>query len=93
MTKNLSASFNTGYMDRALDDLPTIIEEAVENLRGVDFDTIVGTGFSGGVVIPALAMRLEERDYPIAVVAADQIHVSEVLRTLNHTHQFTAQLA
>jgi len=54
----MSAKFRTGYMDKALYDLPGVIDEAREELAGVEFDTIVGTGFSGGVVVPALAMAL-----------------------------------
>lgn len=54
------AQFRTGYMDKALaeDGLRGIIEDAQVDLAGVDFDTLVGTGFSGGVVIPALALAM-----------------------------------
>lgn len=54
------ARFRTGYFDLALDadSLAEILDAAVADLRGVDFDTLVGTGFSGSVVIPALAVRL-----------------------------------
>lgn len=45
-------------MDKALYDLETVIETAKDDLADVEFDTIVGTGFSGGVVIPALAMAM-----------------------------------
>lgn len=31
---------------------------------------------------------LEERGYPSAVIAADQTHVSEAVRSLQYTHQF-----
>lgn len=50
--------FRTGYMDKALFDLETVIEDAKEALKDKDFDTIVGTGFSGGIVIPTLALAL-----------------------------------
>lgn len=52
------AQFQTGYMDRALDDLAGLIEDAKVRLGNVDFDTIVGTGFSGGAVVPALALSM-----------------------------------
>jgi hypothetical protein len=54
------AEFRTGYMDGALtpDGLAEILKEAQRRLRDVDFDTMVGTGFSGGVVIPALALAM-----------------------------------
>jgi orotate phosphoribosyltransferase-like protein len=56
-----AATFRTSYMDAALFDLPSVIETARERLAGVDFDTLVGTGFSGGVVIPALALALGKK--------------------------------
>jgi hypothetical protein len=51
-------TFSTGYFDDALDDLAGVIKRAKRDLRDVDFDTLVGTGFSGGVVIPALALAM-----------------------------------
>lgn len=55
--------FNTGYMDNAVFDLQGVLREAVANLTPVksEFDTLVGTGFSGGIIIPALAMRLRKK--------------------------------
>lgn len=52
------ARFNTFYFDHAVFNLPEVIETAKERLAGVEFDTLVGTGFSGGVVIPALALAM-----------------------------------
>jgi orotate phosphoribosyltransferase len=57
----MSAKFRTGYLDRALYDLPTLLRDARKTLVDVDFDTIVGTGFSGGLVVPTLAMRLKKK--------------------------------
>lgn len=51
-------TFKTHYFDDALFDLSSVIKTASEDLLGVDFDTIVGTGFSGGIVIPALALSM-----------------------------------
>lgn len=52
--------FNTGYMDNAVFDLEAVLNDATRILTPVadEFDTLVGTGFSGGLVIPALALRL-----------------------------------
>jgi orotate phosphoribosyltransferase len=55
------AKFTTGYMDQALFDLPEVIETARKTLDGIDFDTMVGTGFSGGIVIPALALSMGKK--------------------------------
>lgn len=52
------AQFRTYYMDRAVFDLPEVIETAKKALKDVDFDTLVGTGFSGSIVIPSLALAL-----------------------------------
>ncbi len=43
-------------------DLDDIVAEAVERLTDVDFDTIVGTGMSGSIVIPLLAKALNDRN-------------------------------
>lgn len=50
--------FSTYYFDSAVFNLPEVIETARRRLADVEFDTLVGTGFSGGVVIPALALAL-----------------------------------
>ena len=57
----MDAKFLTYYMDDALFDLPRVIKEAQEKLADVDFDTLVGTGFSGGIVIPALALAMGKK--------------------------------
>jgi len=65
----------TGYMDQALDpaSLQQIVAEAKTELADVDFDTIVGTGFSGSVVIPAVAMALG-KDFLLIRKEDDQSH-------------------
>lgn len=55
------SQFRTYYMDRALFNLSEVIETAQDRLKNVDFDTMVGTGFSGGVVIPALALAMGKK--------------------------------
>ena len=50
--------FKTGYLDAALDNLPGVIDRAQEVLSGVEFDTLVGTGFSGALVVPMLATQM-----------------------------------
>ena len=66
--------FRTYYMDRALFDLEGVIETAKERLKGVDFDTLVGTGFSGGVVIPALALAMGKKFVLIRKETDDSHH-------------------
>lgn len=66
--------FHTGYMDDALFDLPGVIKGAKKDLGGVDFDTMVGTGFSGGIVIPALALAMDKNFVLIRKEGDDSHH-------------------
>lgn len=68
------AEFRTHYFDDALLDLGAVIETAKARLEHVDFDTLVGTGFSGGVVIPALALALGKRYVLIRKDSDDSHH-------------------
>lgn len=69
-----TALFRTYYFDEALRDLPGVIDRCRQALRGVEFDTIVGTGFSGGVVIPALAMSMGKKFVLIRKEGDDSHH-------------------
>lgn len=55
------STFRTHYMDTALFNLAEVIDTAKKRLADVEFDTLVGTGFSGGVVIPALALAMGKK--------------------------------
>lgn len=66
--------FNTWYMDKALFNLAEVIEAAQEELKDVDFDTLVGTGFSGGIVIPSLALAMEKKFVLIRKETDDSHH-------------------
>ncbi len=57
----MSIKLRTFYMDDAVFDLNKVIETAKERLAYVDFDTLVGTGFSGSIVIPALALAMGKK--------------------------------
>lgn len=57
----MTTQFKTWYMDQALFDLAEVIDTAKERLADVDFDTLVGTGFSGGIVIPSLALAMGKK--------------------------------
>lgn len=74
----MTAKFNTGYMDNAVFDLQGVVREAVAILTPVhkEFDTLVGTGFSGGIIIPALALRLRKRFVLIRKESDDSHHGS-----------------
>lgn len=56
-----SLEFSTGYMDQAFRDPSQVIEEARTALRGVKYDTLVGTGMSGAVIVPTLARALRKK--------------------------------
>lgn len=68
------AKFNTYYMDSALFNLSEVIETAERKLADVDFDTLVGTGFSGSVVIPALALAMGKKFVLIRKETDDSHH-------------------
>jgi orotate phosphoribosyltransferase len=67
------AKFRTYYMDHALFNLSDVIEAAEKDLADIDFDTLVGTGFSGGIVIPALALTLG-KDFALIRKETDDSH-------------------
>lgn len=70
----MATTFRTYYMDSAVFDLAEVIETAKKELSGIDFDTLVGTGFSGSVVIPALALALGKKFVLIRKETDDSHH-------------------
>lgn len=70
----MSTKLKTYYMDDAVFDLNKVIETAKERLADVDFDTLVGTGFSGGIVIPALALAMGKKFVLIRKETDDSHH-------------------
>lgn len=61
-------------MDDAVFDLNKVIETAKEHLADVDFDTLVGIGFSGSIVIPALALAMGKKFVLIRKETDDSHH-------------------
>ncbi len=70
----MTTQFKTYYMDTALFDLQEVIDTAQERLADVEFDTMVGTGFSGSVVIPALALAMGKKFVLIRKETDDSHH-------------------
>ena len=70
----MTTKFRTHYFDNAVMDLPGVIDQCRKGLRGVEFDTIVGTGFSGGIVIPALAIAMGKKFVLIRKEGDDSHH-------------------
>lgn len=70
----MSLTLRTYYMDYALFNLGEVIETAKERLADVNFDTMVGTGFSGGVVIPSLALAMGKKYVLIRKETDDSHH-------------------
>lgn len=73
-----TVSFITGYMDNAVFDLVDTVDKAVAQLtpHADEFDTIVGTGFSGGMVIPMIATMLNKHFVLIRKETDDSHHGS-----------------
>lgn len=82
------AKFLTGYMDNALFNLSDVIETAQDRLAGVDFDTMVGTGFSGGVVIPALALAMDKKFLLVRKEGDDSHHSGKLIGQLGERWLF-----
>ena len=74
--------FKTWYMDEAVFALPKVIEAATAELEDIEFDTLVGTGFSGGIVIPALALTLGKRFVLIRKDTDDSHHRGRIVGEL-----------
>lgn len=51
-------TFRAGYMDEAHQSTAELVADAEFYLEDVDYDTMVGTGFSGALVVPKLAEAL-----------------------------------
>lgn len=43
------------YLERAFGNIETIANDMLETVQNVEFDTMVGTGLSGTLVVPSLA--------------------------------------
>lgn len=74
--KTKTVKFRTGYMDNAVFDLQGTVRDAVRTLKEVsgEFDTLVGTGFSGGIIVPTLALRLKKKFVLIRKETDDSHH-------------------
>ncbi len=70
----MSTQFRTYYMDDAVFNLSAVIETAKERLANVEFDTLVGTGFSGSIVIPSIALALGKNFVLIRKESDDSHH-------------------
>lgn len=49
------------YLFNAFDDTASLVRNAESRLYGVDFDTMIGTGLSGALVIPVLARAMGKK--------------------------------
>lgn len=48
------------YMSHAFGDAQGIIEDARDALKGISYDSLVGTGLSGALVVPLLGRALDK---------------------------------
>lgn len=55
------ASFRTSYSDKMIDDPNDIIERFRKATHGVKYDTIVGRGSSGMLIVPVVARALRKK--------------------------------
>lgn len=50
----------SSYLAQAFNGLDDIVKDAQEKLQGVDFDTFVGVGLSGALVVPYVARAMRK---------------------------------
>lgn len=86
-------TFRTGYMDKALFQLDAVIENAVILFRrgaeaGLNYDTLVGTGMSGALVVPSLARALEVDFLIVRKQEDDSHHSGRLMGTLGERWVF-----
>ena len=67
---------NVSYSGEAFDDPQRLIERATKDLANVDYDTIIGTGLSGALVVPTLARALGKK-WAIIRKPDDGAHTTE----------------
>lgn len=68
-------TIRSSYMEGAFRPIGKQVARAREKLAGVDYDTMVGTGLSGALVIPALARNLHKR-WAIVRKVGDNSHAN-----------------
>lgn len=59
----------SSYLSQALFEIDKIVDKAKDVLHGVEFDTFVGTGLSGALVVPVVARAMNKR---FAIVRKDK---------------------
>lgn len=62
-------SQNSSYLNKAFNEPHVLIEAMVKETAGVEYDTMVGTGLSGLLVVPILARALNKH---FAIVRKEQ---------------------
>lgn len=50
----------SSYLTRVFDERAPLIDQIVSNIDKIDFDTLVGTGLSGALVVPEVALRMNK---------------------------------
>lgn len=55
-----SVNFESGYFNEVWNPVP-VAKRMKEQLKDVEYDTIVGTGLSGGLIVPYLAREFHKR--------------------------------
>ena len=64
------------YYERAFQDPSSIIRDAKKYLKGVKFDTMVGSGLSGSLVVPILSRAF---DVDMFIVRKGELNHSDTL--------------
>lgn len=67
---------NISYSSEAFGDMDEMEARFRHVTRGIEFDTIIGTGLSGSMVVPDLARRLD-KNFAIIRKPSDSSHAEE----------------
>lgn len=87
-TSEGSISIQSGWLIKALDHPRAILASARSALANVDYDTLVGTGLSGALVLPLLGLELGKHILIVRKPGERGHSASQVEGTLGHRWVF-----
>lgn len=73
MPKDIPQISNISYSTSAFENPQDLVDTAAMHLKNIDYDTLIGTGLSGSLVIPTLAYWLDKH-YAIIRKPGDGSH-------------------
>lgn len=85
-------TLHTSYLSNAFAEPGALIEPAQRVLEGVEYDTMIGTGLSGALVVPTLA-RAFRKHWAIVRKSTEDCHSEQLIEgTIGHRWLFVDDL-